>query len=449
MHPRIAVASLPSIALLFAVSTPLWAQSPAQAATPAPRDQAAVTVVQNSLLAMGGGPAIGQIQNCIAQGSYSATAGSWLTNGDFTWKNSSGRFRYDNPDSQGRSVLVSGKGSPMVSTGGKTETLHAHVTATMFPPHLVGQVLAQRFLNASYSFRFIGNETLKSHSVVHVQTNFVGDKDSASISPQEWYFDAVSSLPVRVTYLLPTSTNALATRTGAIDFADYRNVGGVLVPYQMSFYLDGQPGGAATLTSVTFNTSINSADFDSPAVGGLEQPVLGVVSQGVVPVVGRVAAKLTSITVPLWSRGNTSRLCRRVVLLFEIQENRSRFGAKKKDFRTVRPSDDRVLKSAARRAKQEFHSRTYPFALCVPLVSFLIDLSGPSAQPLQFGKSSFVASVILDKTFHQDPVLRPETPEGGLDSTTFYCLTTADPLKLDVTGRGFLLCRVGTAHKHN
>jgi hypothetical protein len=269
MQSRIAVASLPVIALFLAVSTPLRAQSPAQLAAPVPRDQAAVTFVQNSLLAMGGGPAIGQIQNCIAQGTISATAGSWLTNGDFTWKNSGGRFRYDNPDPQGRSVLVSGKGSPMVSAGGKTETLHPHVTATMFPPHLVGLVLAQRFLNASFSFRFIGNETLNGRSVVHVQTNFLGDKDSASISPQEWYFDAASSLPVRVTYLLPTSTNALATRTGAIDFADYQNFGGVLVPFQMSFYLDGQPGGAATLTSVTFNTSMNSADFDSPAGGGL------------------------------------------------------------------------------------------------------------------------------------------------------------------------------------
>jgi len=253
----------------FVVSLPATPQvaQPVQTTQPK-RDPQAVAVVQGAIAAMGGAGATSQVQSVVAQGSIQASQGSWLTSGSFTWENAGPRYRYDNPHPQGHSVLVSGTRGPMVSSGGVTEKVHSHVTATMFPPHLLALVLPPRFSNANCSFELVGNDTVDGRAVVHVRTALHDDDVFAVISVQDWYLDAGSLLPVRVAYLLPMSSDAMATRSAAITFANYHNVSGILIPFQMSFYLDGQFGGTATLTSVSFNVTISPTDFDSPSGGG-------------------------------------------------------------------------------------------------------------------------------------------------------------------------------------
>ena len=198
-----------------------------------------------------------------------AIEGSWLSSGGFTWESSGRQFRYDNPAADGRSVLVSGKGGPVVTVAGKSSKLFAHMTDTSFPPHLAGLVLLQRFQNPNSSFQFVGNETLAGRPVIHIRSTLLEDAYSAAISTQDWYFDTSSLFPLRIEYRLPASGNALLTIPATVDLADYRNMNGIVIPFQISFSAGGQLGGVAKLSSINLNVSINPADFDGPLGGTL------------------------------------------------------------------------------------------------------------------------------------------------------------------------------------
>jgi len=261
--------ALMRVARLFVAFVLIIASSPrlnSQQSTTAPeRDSDAVVVVTQALAAMGGSTLLTQVQNSLTQGTIQATDGSWLTSGDFTWEFSGSQFRYDNPDSAGRSILVSGKHGPVSTVGGKTSRLFSHMTDASFSPHLPGLVLLQRMLNPIYSFEFVGKETLAGQAVIHIRTTRPEDKYWATISTQDWFFDAASFLPLRIEHRLPASGNALLTMPASVAFSDFRSVSGILVPFQLSFSVSGQTGGTAKLSSVSFNVAIDPADFDTPA----------------------------------------------------------------------------------------------------------------------------------------------------------------------------------------
>ena len=95
------------------------------------RDPQAMAAVQNALTVLGGS-VIAQIQTSVVQGTVQAAPVSWLTSGDFTWESSGNQFRYDNPDANGRSVLISGKSGPVVTIAGKNSKLFAHIMTPLF-----------------------------------------------------------------------------------------------------------------------------------------------------------------------------------------------------------------------------------------------------------------------------------------------------------------------------
>ncbi len=234
---------------------------------PAPRDATALSVIQRAVVAMGGVKMIGQIRDCVAEGTIEPSKGSWLTSGSFVWKNSGSEFRYENQGPAGPSVYTSGHGRPGVASGGKVTRLYAHVSEANFAPHLAAVSLLKALLEARYQVALLGEETWNGHLALRVKTSFTADEASAVTTHQEWLFDLASGLPLRAEYRLPANNNALEFLPAAAEFSDFRSISGVLVPFQIAVYHDGQMGGVIKLNSVLFNVGMSPTEFDSPAGG--------------------------------------------------------------------------------------------------------------------------------------------------------------------------------------
>jgi photosynthetic reaction center cytochrome c subunit len=101
----------------------------------------------------------------------------------------------------------------------------------------------------------VGTEKVGDSVAIHV----VGQRDSRT--PLQLYFDEKSGLLVRLVRLAETPLGELPTQ---IDYADYREVGGVTIPYRWTL---ARPGGRFTIqvSEVKENVPVDDAQFEKPA----------------------------------------------------------------------------------------------------------------------------------------------------------------------------------------
>jgi len=107
--------------------------------------------------------------------------------------------------------------------------------------------------------------------VVRVRTSLDEDRISSVVSPQEWYLDATTGLPLRVEFRVPEIshdiTHPLDYEAEAFDFSNYQRVGGMLVPHSLAAYSQGSPKAVIMVTSVNFNQGLSPTEFDAPTGG--------------------------------------------------------------------------------------------------------------------------------------------------------------------------------------
>jgi len=239
----------------------------APVAPPAPtRDAGALLAVSQAVGALGGST-VAQIADCIVYGTIQPINNSSARAGNFVWKTSGAEFHREFSDGTATQILVSGHGHPSLSENGKTSRLLRHVAQAIPPLYLPALVLAGQANDPRYTLTFLGPAAASGQAAIRLHTSLDSDAVSALVTPQEWYLDATTGLPLRVEYRVPDSLDAGKWEVGAVDFSDYRRVAGVSVPFRMLVYEDLQPTSVVTLTSVTFNTGLSPADFDAPTGG--------------------------------------------------------------------------------------------------------------------------------------------------------------------------------------
>lgn len=227
------------------------------------RDPQAITIVQNAITALGGAVTTSQISDTTAQGTFQAGSGT----GTFTWQTQGAEFRYSTQTNTDTRIFVSGHGAPADVRNGVGVTTGTHVLRSTLPYHVPGLALLQEINNANYSMTFVGPETLNGTSVIHVQTVDNSDTTGSQVTPQDWYFDAGTMLPVRVGHRIPDSADPTNYITATRDFGPYTNVGGVLVPTSITTTINGAPR-SVTIAPVQFNTGLSPSTFDAPNGGG-------------------------------------------------------------------------------------------------------------------------------------------------------------------------------------
>jgi hypothetical protein len=246
---------------------------PTQAALPSSvRDPEALAAVQSAISTMGGAAVIGTIQSSVAQGTSVVSGSAPGSATSFTWSHSGRDFRYENDAITGSHVFVSNNGSPCDIDGTAIVPSSTSAARSTLPFHIPAVVLYNELNNPNYSITFVGATPLNGIPALHIQTADNSDSAGQLVTPQDWYFNATTGLPLSVQYRIPDSGSAQNWQPGSISFANFQTTDGVLVPFQLTIQ-EGPPTApiVATIGSLVFNTTIAStACIASTTVGSAQ-----------------------------------------------------------------------------------------------------------------------------------------------------------------------------------
>jgi hypothetical protein len=239
------------------------------------RDASAIATLQRSILALAGGGAgainAAPITSVQIAGSITPIAGSGYPAGTFTWTfevTSSGyQFRNELQTNGTTRVFVSGHGSPANGSNGKVKHTFSHMALAETPSAVPMVVLISVVVNPKYTITQAPPLQIGAIAARHVHISDDRDQVTQAVTPQEWYFDPTSGLPLRVEYRIPDLLDPLSSIKGARDFANYRQLGGFLVPTQTTSSVDGEPVCVTTISSVILNVPVNESEFDLNAEG--------------------------------------------------------------------------------------------------------------------------------------------------------------------------------------
>ena len=243
---------------------PGWIYSPPDLLPDAVRDPQALDVVQKAITVMGG-PAVAAVQDCTIQAQSDALPGTPATSGTMTWKLAGSEFRIDAPIPNGTASVMTGHGKPGMINGAAT-ALQSYVTEAMFVPVAIAPVLAQELANPKMSLRFKDNETLGTVSVAVVTTALETDYPDNVVTPQTWYFDTSTGLPVRVEFRAPDIHDPLNFIPTAVDLSNFQLISGVAYPFKVVSSVDSQTQVVFIVQSVVVDSGIAPSTFDGPFV---------------------------------------------------------------------------------------------------------------------------------------------------------------------------------------
>jgi hypothetical protein len=141
------------------------------------------------------------------------------------------------------------------------------VARAWFVPALVGSVLLKELQDTNYSLEYGGASTIGAEAVVIVKTSSQATFDDSFVTPQTWYLDSATNLPIRVQYRLPDKHHPRRFLVSTIDLGNFQPVSGVMYPFQATESTSGQQTGLITVATIQPNANITAATFDSPAGG--------------------------------------------------------------------------------------------------------------------------------------------------------------------------------------
>lgn len=240
---------------------------------PIQRDEQAIATIQAAIDAMGGSKAIAQVQTAVVQGSLAFVSGTSAPSGTFVMLDQFTAQGHEFKDSflsaSTKQTLVSGHGTPGFAANGSVRQLTPAVTDSRLAVHIPAITLASILANAGYSITSVGTATLNGQTAIRIHMHIDSDLVQQTLSVQDWYFDASSGLPLRVEYRVPDTDSVLNFSSVAAQLSDFRVVQGITTPFHIAASLDGKPHSVLSVSSVSYNKSVLSSDFDLP-VGGAQ-----------------------------------------------------------------------------------------------------------------------------------------------------------------------------------
>lgn len=231
------------------------------------RDPSAVSLLTTVISVMGGTVAISAVKDATVVGTITPTADSSTKAGTLTLKDAPPEFLSEIQSAADTSIFASGNGKPASSRQGIVTSLLPHMAQAVRPWHLPGVVLNRELADPAYTLTLAGPAAVNGTAALHVHISLDADKVSAEVTPQEWYFDAATGLPLRVEYRLPDSLRPDSFDKAAAEFSRFQRVNGILIPMQIVVYGNEARAAVITMSSVVFNSGLTALDFELPTGG--------------------------------------------------------------------------------------------------------------------------------------------------------------------------------------
>ena len=230
--------------------------------TPA-QDPQAVSILQQSIKAMGGTvPA-----DSTATGTIQTSAGGQVSEGTIeilTKGTAETLVQRTMNDGTWTTIYAYGQANDVLGSSVVILPLEPTVTsqAPEFPLPLIGGLLN----DPDTSLRYIGLESSGSSSLYHIQAwdSYASQPSLQSISSftsRDIWIDASTFLPQRISYTRRPAQGAAAGVAFDVYYSSYKNTGGVLYPTSIQKSMNGTPWAVITIQNVTFNTGLTDAEF--------------------------------------------------------------------------------------------------------------------------------------------------------------------------------------------
>ena len=255
-----------SLALLLN-SAPLLSQQPSPTAQ---RDPQATTVINLALNAAGGIAALSQIQDYTGSGTIVYSWADSQVQGSVTVKGRGlAQFRLDATLPAGvRSFIVSnGTGSLRELDG--TTTPIPYYQAVNFGSSVVFPLvhLLAALLNTSTNITYQGLVTRAGHQVHDIRVQGLSAPAAttagvqANIPAQDFFIDSSTFQLISTLGKAYPKDGSLSAAPAEVQFSDYRQVNGILLPFAVTTLIAGQSASAIQLNQVTFNNNLTDSDF--------------------------------------------------------------------------------------------------------------------------------------------------------------------------------------------
>ena len=275
--PRPSTTTLVAVVILCGIAfgqNHAVSDSQSQQSAPFQRDPTAVATISRAVTAMGFATTADRmtvrLTGSVAPAPHSEDpAGTFtsiveLTNSGYQVRN---EFEYASDGK--RTVFVAGKNGAAFSFGQRVIKMSAHLAMVTGPSQMPVFELIHVLTKPHYRVKQAAPRQVGGVSAVHITIRDDTDEVSKAVTPQDWYFDPTSGLPLRWEFQEPDTFNALArsVTTGAKEFSNYQRVNGMLLPMQATYFRGSQAASVTTLSSAELNLQIQDSVFDLPKGG--------------------------------------------------------------------------------------------------------------------------------------------------------------------------------------
>lgn len=216
------------------------------------KDQAGLQWLQASLIAVGGHGVQPGFQSVALTGTVSILSGQKTSSHAFALKATQKEYRIEGDGSPNTRTYTSGHGHPAEHRNGKTTKLPYHVSRTTQPFLVPALVLSNVLNEPNWSLVLKGIEgTVRP--LVHLQLKDEADDVEKQLTLQDWYIDATTGLPARVTYRTFSAQDPARYSDVTLVYSNYQRSSGVQLPSEAT----------ATVRSITQHYKIRSVSLDS------------------------------------------------------------------------------------------------------------------------------------------------------------------------------------------
>ena len=166
----------------------------------------------------------------------------------------------------GQRTVIYSNGDAKEITGSESANPPLELIVSEQCPDFPLPLLLSALNNPDDAFRYIGQETLNGSSVQHVQfwNSFASKPRLQKLAPfslKDIWFDASSSLPLKLSYSRRAGGGLIPSIPVEVSFSNYTKVSGVLYSFQINKSFNGTPWETITIQSVSFNTGLTDAQF--------------------------------------------------------------------------------------------------------------------------------------------------------------------------------------------
>ncbi len=136
--------------------------------------------------------------------------------------------------------------------------------------HVPGLSLLAEYQTDSVSVEGLGQATVNGSTSDSIVLSVIPASDAASAAVYKdmtrtvFFIDRASSRVTKMSYDLEAEATTSEKSHVEVYFSDYRNIGGVWVPFSQTTYTDGVVESQLTLQSINFNVGLPDTEFTLP-----------------------------------------------------------------------------------------------------------------------------------------------------------------------------------------